>query len=209
MRVSNLVLLVGLCGALAGCSVQPPPAKVSYLLSVEPDGQTAIAALPDGCLRLRSVGVQSPFSGLSLIYRTGEVTYEKDYYNQFLVAPDKQLNDLLARRLSSAGIAICADGMDASEKRLTLEPHLEALYADFRTPTAPLAVVKMRFVLIRYERSCRCSSILLDQTFQSSVPLPPAADAPVIVETMSTAVKNVLRDFEAALRRAFEDTDHD
>jgi len=204
MRVSVLVLLIGLCGAIAGCNVQPAPAKVSYLLSVEPDGQTSVATLPDGCLRLRSVKVHSPFSGLSLIYRTGEVTFEKDYYNQFLVAPDKQLNDLLARRLSSAGIAICADGMDAGEKRLTLEPHLETLYVDFRTTAAPLAVVKMRFVLIRYDRSCRCSSILLDQTFQSSVPLPPAAGAPIIVKTMSEAVKNVLQEFEAALPRAFE-----
>jgi hypothetical protein len=204
MRVSAFVLLVGLCGVMAGCGVQPPPAKVSYLLSVAPDGQTSITTRPDGCLRLRSVEVQSPFSGLSLIYRTGEVTFEKDYYNQFLVAPDKQLNDLLTGRLSGDGIALCADGMDASEKRLTLEPHLEALYADFRTPAAPLAFVEMRFVLIRYDRSCRCSSILLDQTFQSSVPLPPDADAKIIVETMSAAVNNVLREFETALPRALE-----
>lgn len=203
MRASAIILLIGVCVCMAGCRIQPPPAKVSFMLSAEPNGLSAAAPRP-GCLRLRSVEVQSPFSGVGLIYRTGEVTFEKDYYNQFLVAPDQQLNDLLGQRLMSAGFTLCTDGMDAGEKRLTLEPHLEALYADFRTPAAPSAYVKMRFVLIRYERSCRCSSILLDKTCQSAVELAPAATAKTVVEAMSAALENVLREFEAALPKTLD-----
>lgn len=202
MRTSVLVLWIGVCAVIAGCSVQPAPAKVSFLLNIESGGK--LPTMSQGCLRLRSVQVQSPFSGIALVYRTGEVTFEKDYYNQFLVAPDKQLNDLLKQRLLEGGVTFCVEAMGTAGQRLTLEPHLQALYADFRTPAAPSAYIKMRFVLIRYDRSCRCSSILLDQTLESAVSLPKKPAAKDVVEGMSEALSNVLADFETALAQTLK-----
>ena len=204
MRASIGVLLVGFFVFICGCGIpkQPPAAARLYLLDIEPDATTQTTALP-GCLRVRSAMVQSPFSGVGLIYRTGEVTYEKDYYSQFLVAPHQQLNDLLPRWLRGTGVTLCADGMDAGEKRLTLEPHIEALYADFRTPAAPTAVAKLRFVLTEYDRSCRCSKIMLDETFETAIPLPPKPTAESVVEAMSVAVKESIVMFDASLRTAF------
>jgi hypothetical protein len=187
-----------------GCGIpkQPAPAPKWYVLNTELNTPAETPTLP-GCLRMRNVTVQSPFSGISLIYRTGDVTYEKDYYNQFLVAPHQSLNDLLTLWLRSTGAALCMDGSDAGPKRLTLEPHLEALYADFRTPAAPKAVAKLRFVLTQYDRSCRCSSIVLDQTFETAISLPPKPTSEAVVEAMSGAVKESIETFDAVLRTAF------
>ena len=204
MKTSLWVLLGGISVVVCGCGIprQPAPAPKWYVLNTELNTPAETPTLP-GCIRMRNVTVQSPFSGISLIYRTGDVTYEKDYYNQFLVAPHQSLNDLLALWLRSTGAVLCMDGSDTGPKRLTLEPHLEALYADFRTPAAPTAVAKLRFVLTQYDRSCRCSSIVLDKTVETAIPLPPKPTPEAVVEAMSGAVKESIETFDAALRTAF------
>lgn len=185
---------------LSGCGLQrqPAPAKTFYMLDVRP--QTAVLGAGGvHCLRLRPVNVQTPFAGTALIYRTGEMTWEKDYYNHFLVTPDQQLGKLLEDLMRNAGITECVDQADNDGPRLTLEPHIEALYADFRTAAAPEAYAKIRFVVTRYDRSCRCSSIQLDQAFEAAIPLPPKPSAEAVVQAMSKAIEDILNRFSRQL----------
>jgi uncharacterized lipoprotein YmbA len=205
MKASNLFALFILLITVAGCSIpqQPAPSKSQFLLNIETKAQNPLPTLPC-CLHLRTVSVQSPFSGTALIYRTGALTYQKDYYNQFLTAPDQQLNDLLPLWLRSTGVVLCAGGMDSGDKRLILEPHLEALYADFQTPPASAALVRMRFVLTQVDRSCRCSTIVLDKTLESSVPLPPKPSAEAVVKAMSNAIADILTQFETTMTMHFQ-----
>jgi len=205
MRVSAFVLLIILLTWGSGCGIpqQPAPAKALFLLNLEPEVSTRIAALP-GCLQLRTVAVQSSFAGTALLYRTGEVTFEKDYYNQFLTAPDQQLNDLLPLRLRSAGVVLCGNGTNSSTKHLILEPHLEALYADFRTPAAPTAVAKMRFVVIELDRSCHCSTVVLDKTVEAAIPLPEKPSAETVVKAMSEAINTVLAQLDTAVKQQYQ-----
>ena len=176
---------------IVGCGVprQPAATRTMLLLTDTPAAQTPVTMTE--CLRVRTVRATAPFTGAALLYRTGERTYEKDYYNSFAAAPDKQLNTLLAARLKAAGIVICPDGI-RGDRQLTLEPHLEALYADFTVPTAPFAAAKMRFVLTAYDRSCRCGSIVFDKTFEATASLPAKPTAEAVVAAMSAAIGDVL-----------------
>lgn len=184
--VMGILLFIGGCGIPR----QPAAAQTVLLLTDTPDTQPSVALAE--CLRVRTVRAAAPFTGAALLYRTGERTYEKDYYNSFAAAPDKQLNALLAARLKAAGITICPDGI-RGDRRLTLEPHLEGLYADFTQPTSPFATAKMRFVLTAYDNSCRCGSIVFDRTFEATASLPTKPTAEAVVAAMSAAVGDVLR----------------
>lgn len=191
MKTIAIGSVMGLLLYIGGCGVprQPAAAQTVLLLTDNPDTQPSVAL--SECLRVRTVRAAAPFTGAALLYRTGERTYEKDYYNGFAAAPDKQVNTLLAARLNAAGVTICPDGI-RGDRRLTLEPHLEALYADLTAPTAPFAVAKMRFVLTAYDGSCRCGSIVFDRTFEATASLPAKPTAEAVVAAMSAAVGDVL-----------------
>lgn len=203
MKPTVFIMAAVLAVCAGGCGVQPQPAPSNsfFMLNVQPDA-APIDAASAACLTLRSVTVRPQFAGVALVYRTGELTYEKDYYNQFLAVPDQQFGDILAEWLRSADVRVCADGRTDGTQRLTLEPHLEAIYADFRNPSAPAAYARMRFVLTRYDRSCRCSSIVLDETFEAVAPLPPRPAAEAVVGAMSKAVDEVLAQFYPSLQEA-------
>lgn len=191
MKTTLLCSAIGVLLFVLGCGIprQPAAAQTVLLLTDTPDNQPPVTMAE--CLRVRTVRASAPFSGASLLYRTGEQTYEKDYYNTFAAAPDKQLNTLLAARLNAAGVVICPDGV-RGDRQLTLEPHLEALYADFIQPASPFAVAKMRFVLTAYEPSCRCGSIVFDRTFEATASLPAKPTAEAVVAAMSAAVGDVV-----------------
>ncbi len=193
MKKASSIALIALVTGLYGCGMRPQPAspQTQFLLDLEYADRDDVPQLPD-CLQLRSVSVQPPFTGIALLYRTGNVTFEKDYYHQFLIAPDRQLDTAIQRWLAAAGAIPCSDDRDTERKHLTLEPHLKAIYADFQKPDTPFAVVEMRFVLTQFDRSCRCSKIVMDETVPITIPLPsnPAVDA--VVEAMSTAARECL-----------------
>lgn len=201
-------MLLSLCLTITvfscGCGIQSQPAAPNsfFMLNAAPQTVVPDADRANYCLRLRPVNVQAPFTGTALIYRTGERTWEKDLYNQFLVPADQQLNNLLADQHKNMNVTDCIEGIENNQARLTLEPHLEALYIDFRTPASPAAYAKIRFVLTRYDRSCRCSSIISDQTLEAAAPLPPRPAADAAVEAMSKAIQDILERFQAELKNA-------
>lgn len=201
MRTSIALLLFGLMYVVSGCALQqqPAPAQVFYLMNLQPDvqDQTQSAAL---CFRIRPVSVQAPFAGTSLIYRSGEVMYERDYYNQFLVPADQQLGEALAAWLPATGLRRCGDG-DAEEERLTLEPHLEAIYIDFRDAATASAYVRLRFTMTTYDRTCRCDRVLLDESYEAATALPLKPTAEQAVQAMSQSVKQTLEAFIVDLER--------
>ncbi len=189
--------------ALGGClQHQPAPSKTFYMLSIESNPSPLNAPLAS-CLRVRPVTVHPSFAGASLIYRTGDLTYEKDYYNQFMVAPDLQFASLLNDWLRTAGVSLCIDTLESDRKRMILEPHLEALFVDFRKSEAPAAYAGFRFVLTRYDPSCRCSAIAMDQRLEAVVPLPPKPSAQDVVEAMGHAIQEVLDNLHPALQKSF------
>lgn len=195
----SLIVIVAGCGPLR----QPPPNKAVYLLDIAPD-TSPLAVQPTVCCRVRPVSVRSPFSGTRLIYRRSETTFERDYYNEFLVPPDQQNSQALHDWLPSVGLVLCATSvLDEQTEQLVLEPHLEALYADFRDPHSPSAYVRLRFVLITTDRSCKCSRILVDESFEAAVGVPPRPTAEQVVVAMSQAVSDAFAQFHATLESLF------
>ncbi len=196
-----LALFAGGCGV----PLQPAPSKSFFMLNVPPDTvPIAIDGVSDVCVFLRSVSVRPQFSGAALVYRTSELTYEKDYYNEFLSAPDQQIGDIVAEWLRFGGVRVCGGSLGDGTPRLTLEPHLEALYADFRTPSAPAAYARMWFVLTHYDPSCGCSAIVLDDTFEAVAPLPARPTTEAVVGAMSQALHEVLTQLGASLQEVIQ-----
>ena len=136
----TLALLVG------GCSSNAPWKKQAFALAT-PSGGTGPVAHTN-ILSLRRVTVSPLYGGKALVYRTGDNSYERDPYAEFLVPPNQMMDECLRMCLRDGhafGAVLEPDsGLNSS---CFMEASVSQLYGDFRQPGKPLAVLQIRFEL--------------------------------------------------------------
>src|SRR5262245_57028104 len=93
------VLLIAVHAVCAGCgSLQRPfPAKGRYALGVSAPGpKDQVNQAPGSSVagrRVEEFRFREPYDGINFVYRTGELAYSTDYYNEFVAPPGKMLTD--------------------------------------------------------------------------------------------------------------------
>ncbi len=99
---SGLALALGALLTPAGCSVsQPVPERVRYVLSAEREPAEGPGAA--GMLRVGRVRVAPLSERKGFVYRTGERTYETDFFHEFFAPPSTLLRDQVAAWLAAGG----------------------------------------------------------------------------------------------------------
>lgn len=142
---------VGLALAAAcGCSapVKEYPEKRQYVLEVSRPGRAA-APLGAGVAKVRQFRISSRFEGTGLVYRTGDVSYEADFYNEFLTSPASLITEEARDWLGSSGVfAQVVDAGSGADARYILEGNITGLYGDFSDAKKPRAVMAISIVLL-------------------------------------------------------------
>ena len=140
------LLLAGLI--MQGCSLkQPNPAKQSFLLEPVRAGEARADSSPVQ-LRIRNLQVAAPFEGKGFVYRTSELGYKADFYNEFLTAPRTLIAGQLQMWLSASKVFqnVLPPG-SSIEATHVLDGNVTALYGDFQNPSAPKAVLAVEFFI--------------------------------------------------------------
>src|SRR5579862_3660736 len=75
---------------LTGCLARPHLDQQSFIFAAPPPSGTK-AAPGVRVLGLRTLQVAAPFQDRAFVYRTGEFSYERDPYAEFLVPPAEGL----------------------------------------------------------------------------------------------------------------------
>ena len=196
MRIIRNILLITVI-SVAGCGIeQRPSSDVKYfLLDVQRPG-AEVSVKTAVCLHIRPCRMAAPFSSRSLVYRTGTVLYEQDYYNLFLTNPDDQVTDALRGWFRWAGFGECVSAEETGLNQYTLEPRIDMLCADFTDKENPAAIVKMHVLLTKFDKDCSCPKILLDKTFSAETPLPVKPVAGQVVEGLSKSLSRVFQELE-------------
>lgn len=198
LRIQKTIGLL-IAAVLAGCSM-PQRDKIDkqrFLLAVNHPEQS-VSEPVTACFNIRVTRVAPAFSGSQLVYRVGPVSYEQDYYNTFLSAPDEQLDEIIERWFRDSSQFVCQGVADRRERILTMEPHVYELYADFQEGSVPAGVAKMHFFVTRYDPPSNSQVEVLKKTYTVRTPLPsgqPSAND--IVREMSRSIEQILLRLEA------------
>jgi cholesterol transport system auxiliary component len=187
-----VVLTIGACSI-----TRPPPVKQTFLLQVDAAAAPSPAPRP-GSLKVTTFRVAPQFEGKGLVYRTDDLRFEADFYNEFFIQPGAMVTDRIAAVLSRNRVFEVVAG---PESRLQADVELRGvvteLYADLRDPRAPAAVLSMQVVLLRADPLPE--RVLYNETLTRRAALPDGSpDA--VVRGLSSALQDMLGDLQARLR---------
>lgn len=125
------------------------PEKKYYLLeTVQPTISTKVT--PREVLRIAKFRMSPAFTGKGFIYKKNEITYDTDFYNEFLVSPDIMLAEVVRKWFDSSGLfkrVTCSPGH--FKEKFILEGAVTAMYGDYSNKKTPIAVLNIQFFLIK------------------------------------------------------------
>ena len=124
-------------GCLGGLK-QAPPSQRFYVLKASRQDAPVSSFQADANLKVRDLRVSPDFAGRELTYRTGESSYEADYYNLFLIAPSQMITQTARRWFHDSGLFrhVTIPGSDVGAEYI-LEGAVTSLYGDFTIARPP------------------------------------------------------------------------
>jgi len=193
-------------GALAcGCVnlTRSSPEKRYYVLEVtRPEAEEPSAGAPG--LELRSLRGSPTGMGKGFLYRMKDGTFASDFYQEFLLPPEKIVTERARAWLTRSGLFgyVAAPGSQLVPD-LVLEGSLTSVYGDFAVDGAPRAVLEVQFFLLR-ERGAE-TDLLLSRDYREEIPIENGEPRSLLggwEEGLGRILESLERDLRAALGRS-------
>jgi cholesterol transport system auxiliary component len=195
--ISNAVLLVCILFVASGCVSSSRANKLQYMLNPGQPQQVAGQQVQH-VLEVDRFSIEAAFATKSLVYRTGEIQYTADFYNEFLVAPADMITEETRDWLSRSGLFVRVAGPAA---RITpthlLEGNIIELYGDLRNKKAPAAVVQIRCFVSRFDAQGH-TSLIYGRDYSARLPLE-SRDPAGLVDACSRCFQKILADLQKDL----------
>jgi hypothetical protein len=150
-------------------------------------------------LRMRRFTASKMCDGSELVTRTGESTWESDFYNVLFVPPAQQLGEQTHRWLTASKLPehVVGAGSVIAETH-TLEGHIVSMHGDYRKPESPVAVLELQFLLVRV--STDPAAALMQKSYKQEIPIG-KAEPEALVKGWSDGLSRILMALEADLAK--------
>jgi cholesterol transport system auxiliary component len=151
-------------------------------------------------LSVQRFSVDAAFAERNLVYRLDEFKYEPDYYREFLVTPSAMITEETRQWLANSGLfsEVLPRG-SRLQAAYSLEGSVTALYGDFRDEAAPVAVMEIRYFLLRRETAGQ--TVVFTRTYRATRPIP-IRTPEALIDALSKDLTEILTRFEADLRQS-------
>jgi len=203
-RIGRAAIALGLI-VLAGCSNlskrYPEQRRFRLTVPAAKAVRAAKGARPDTVLRVSRFSGSELARKVEFVYRTGENTWDTDFYNVFLLPPVVQVTEESRAYLAKTGLFghVVSPGSHLDPTH-ALEGNLRAIYGDFRDGSAPVAVLKIEFSLIDVRATA--PRAVLHEVYEIETPINAVAGEPTssaLVAAWDAALEQALRNFTGKL----------
>ncbi len=184
---------------LAGCLrlEKPYPQKSAYTLAA---ARSAAAQQPrsNRVLQIGKFDSAPAYRSKGFVYRTGEQTWQSDYYHEFFTPPAAMLTEQCRRWLQQTGLFGQINQSGYPPASDLLQGRIVALHGDYRPGRTPMAVLELQLTLM--DKSAAPAHTVVDRLYRRSLPL--ADKQPTtLVQAWNAALTDILREFEGQLRQ--------
>jgi cholesterol transport system auxiliary component len=195
------LLLACVCG-LTGCLSRPGMNKQDFSFGMPAIAATNVVA-GDRVLGIRSLRIAAPFEGRSLVYRTGEYSYVRDPYSEFLESPEDELKAPVRGWFRGQGdFSAVVEAGSALKPDTLVEISVTRLFGDFRQPEHPAAILTIRFVFFDAVNGIP-EKVILEQEYSQDVSLN-APTAAALMEGWNHALAKILIEVSSDFARKTE-----
>jgi hypothetical protein len=155
----------------------------------------------DRVLGVRRLQIAPPFDGRSLVYRTGEFSYVRDPYAEFLDSPAEEMTAPVRAWLRGDGdfSAVVERGSALTPDTL-VEINVTRLFGDFRQPEHSAAVMGIQFVFFDAPNGVP-GKPLLQKEYSRNIPLS-APNAAALMAGWDQALADILAGVASDLRHS-------
>jgi len=173
----------------------------TYCLNTS-SGEHAVYAGPAISVRLNPILAVSQFADRYLTYRTGEMRYESDFYNQLMASPAVMIKDQAEGWLKgSPPIEFVLPADVATNPYYSIDGKLLEFYGDYRRSDEPKAVLKIEWTVS--ESGPEGRKMLFQRVYPGSISIPGTLPR-FLVAGWNQVLAKILAEFEGDLRTLAE-----
>ncbi len=197
LQQRGLVLLAaGLAAFTLGCLSRSQPEKERHVLALQRPVQVGAPGepLPPGedVLKVRRLRVSPLFERKGFVYRTGDTTFEDDFYREFYSAPGVVMVEATIRWFqASPAFASTVRDADSERPDWILRGDVQELYVDLRGQRE--AVIAAEFVLLDARERSR--DVALRESYTARVPVS-GKSGEAIADAWSRGLSSILTELE-------------
>jgi uncharacterized lipoprotein YmbA len=181
---------------LTGCLSRPALKTETFSFDIPAVASANAAAAP--VLAIKTITIAAPFAGRSLVYRTGEFTYERDPYAEFLDFPEKELVASMRAGLGSQGdFSTVVLAGNALEPNIIVEINISQLFGDFRERNNARAILRAQFMFYQATNGI-ASGLIFQKEYSQDTPLKKPAAAALMTgwnQALDEIISKVLTDY--------------
>jgi uncharacterized lipoprotein YmbA len=208
--VNNFTTFLIICVfTLTGCLSRPALNKQTFAFCA-PMISATNTVFGGRVLGIRKLQIAAPFDSRSFVYRTGEFSYVRDPYAEFLDPPAEELTSPVRGWLRDSGnFSIVADAGSALKPDTLVEISISQLFGDFRQTKHPAAILTIRFVFYDAPGGIPGKEIF-QQEYSRNIPLSAPTAAALMdgwEQALSEILAQVSSDFRYLETRAPTDAD--
>ncbi|MBI3736175.1 membrane integrity-associated transporter subunit PqiC, partial [Candidatus Sumerlaeota bacterium] len=173
------------------------PDKHFFVLDLTHPPVTNPPARPNRVLQISPFQISPRYEGQEFVYRTGELRYESDFYNQFFIPPAVIITEEFTRWLAASGLFDrVTNPSDMASPTQILNGSITAIYGDY-TEKRPKAILEIQILIHPVSESK--GPAYFQRNYRQEIPLKdPSAEA--LAAGWDEALRAILADLENDLR---------
>ncbi len=190
---SSLLLFIALIIGCGGIN-KSYPERTYYLFEVS-EPSNPLTPVQGTTVEVKRFSISPGNEGKEFVYRTTEIQYLSDFYNQFFRPPSVILTEAVTQWLDQA--QVFEDVLNPISQALPIyfiEGNVVELYGDYRNQSAAKAVMKIQFYLLKTSDLGDQPNIVFGKTYESEQPIG-SATPPNLMNGWNLALEDILGEF--------------